>query len=290
MTMSKKSFLNKYKTEIDLFVASAFAEDIGDGDHTSISCLSNNLMSQAQLLVKEPGIIAGVELAKYIFKSKNNNFKFKTKINDGSTVNPGDVIFTVEGPQLELLATERIILNCIQRMSGIATLTKQMASLINHTECKLLDTRKTTPNFRYPEKWAVHIGGGENHRMGLFDMIMIKDNHVDFCGSIDKALTRTKKYLQNKNINIPVIIEVRNEDEIKTCLNFPWIYRILLDNMNPNEIKGALKLIDGKIATEASGNITEDNIVMIAETGVNYVSLGAITHSAKNIDLSLKAI
>ena len=288
--MSKESFLSKYKTEIDRFIASAFAEDIGHGDHTSRSCLSNDLTSKAQLLVKEPGVIAGVELAEYVFKSKNIIFKFKTKINDGSAVNPGDIVFTVEGPQLELLAIERLILNCMQRMSGIASLTKQTASLIKHTNCKLLDTRKTTPNFRYPEKWAVHIGGGENHRMGLFDMIMIKDNHVDFCGSVDKALKKTKKYLENQNLNIPVIIEVRNEDEIKTCLEFPWIYRILLDNMNPNQIKRALKLINGKIATEASGNITKETIVEIAETGVNYVSLGAITHSAQNIDLSLKAI
>ena len=288
--MSKESFLSKYKTEIDRFIASAFAEDIGHGDHTSRSCLSNDLTSKAQLLVKETGVIAGVELAEYVFKSKNKKFKFKTKINDGSAVNPGDIVFTIEGPQLELLATERLILNCMQRMSGIASLTKQTASLIKHTNCKLLDTRKTTPNFRYPEKWAVHIGGGENHRMGLFDMIMIKDNHVDFCGSVDKALTMTKKYLDNQNLNIPVIIEVRNEDEIKTCLEFPWIHRILLDNMNPNQIKRALKLINGKIVTEASGNITKETIVEIAETGVNYVSLGAITHSAQNIDLSLKAI
>ena len=288
--MSKESFLSKYKKEIDRFIASAFAEDIGHGDHTSRSCLSNDLTSKAQLLVKEPGVIAGVELAKYVFKSKNKIFKFKTKINDGSAVNPGDIVFTVEGPQLELLAIERLILNCMQRMSGIASLTKQTASLIKHTNCKLLDTRKTTPNFRYPEKWAVHIGGVENHRMGLFDMIMIKDNHVDFCGSVDKALKKTKKYLENQNLNIPVIIEVRNEDEIKTCLEFPWIHRILLDNMNPNQIKRALKLINGKIATEASGNITKETIVEIAETGVNYVSLGAITHSAQNIDLSLKAI
>ena len=288
--MSKESFLSKYKKEIDRFIASAFAEDIGHGDHTSRSCLSNDLTSKAQLLVKEPGVIAGVELAKYVFKSKNKIFKFKTKINDGSAVNPGDIVFTVEGPQLELLAIERLILNCMQRMSGIASLTKQTASLIKHTNCKLLDTRKTTPNFRYPEKWAVHIGGGENHRMGLFDMIMIKDNHVDFCGSVDKALKKTEKYLENQNLNIPVIIEVRNEDEIKTCLEFPWIHRILLDNMNPNQIKRALKLINGKIATEASGNITKETIVEIAETGVNYVSLGAITHSAQNIDLSLKAI
>ena len=247
-------------------------------------------ISRANLLVKEAGIIAGVELAKHIFKTKNETFTFETKIADGAWVNPGDVVFTVEGPQLELLATERLVLNCMQRMSGIASLTRQTADLIKHTSCTLLDTRKTTPNFRYPEKWAVLIGGGENHRMGLFDMIMIKDNHVDFCGSTAKALSKTKQYLEANNLNIPVIIEVRNQSEIKACLYFPWIHRILLDNMNPEVLKEGLKIIDGKIATEASGNITKETIVAIAETGVDYVSLGALTHSAQNMDLSLKAV
>ena len=290
MIMHKNSFLEDYKKDIDLFISSALSEDIGDGDHTSASCLSNSQTSKANLLVKEAGIIAGVELAEYIFKTQNKDFTFETKIEDGTWVDPGDIVFTVRGPQLELLATERLVLNCMQRMSGIATLTHQNASLIKHTSCKLLDTRKTTPNFRYPEKWAVLIGGGENHRMGLFDMIMIKDNHVDFCGSTTKALTKTKKYLEDNNLNIPVIIEVRNEDEIKACLDFPWIHRILLDNMSPDILRKGLEIIDGKISTEASGNITKETIVAIAETGVNYVSLGAITHSAKNIDLSLKAV
>ena len=279
--MHKNTFLKDYKNEIDLFIAAALKEDIGNGDHTSQSCLSNNNISRANLLVKEAGIIAGVELAKHIFKTKNETFTFETKIADGAWVNPGDVVFTVEGPQLELLATERLVLNCMQRMSGIASLTRQTADLIKHTSCTLLDTRKTTPNFRYPEKWAVLIGGGENHRMGLFDVIMIKDNHVDFCGSTAKALS---------NLNIPVIIEVRNQSEIKACLYFPWIHRILLDNMNPEVLKEGLKIIDGKIATEASGNITKETIVAIAETGVDYVSLGALTHSAQNMDLSLKAV
>jgi nicotinate-nucleotide pyrophosphorylase (carboxylating) len=288
--MHKNTFLKDYKTEIDLFIAAALKEDIGNGDHTSQSCLSNNNISRANLLVKEAGIIAGVELAKHIFKTKNETFTFETKIADGAWVNPGDVVFTVEGPQLELLATERLVLNCMQRMSGIASLTRQTADLIKQTSCTLLDTRKTTPNFRYPEKWAVLIGGGENHRMGLFDMIMIKDNHVDFCGSTAKALSKTKQYLEANNLNISVIIEVRNQSEIKACLDFPWIHRILLDNMNPEVLKEGLKIIDGKIATEASGNITKETIVAIAETGVDYVSLGALTHSAQNMDLSLKAV
>jgi nicotinate-nucleotide pyrophosphorylase (carboxylating) len=288
--MHKNTFLKDYKTEIDLFIAAALKEDIGNGDHTSQSCLSNNNISRANLLVKEAGIIAGVELAKHILKTKNETFTFETKIADGAWVNPGDVVFTVEGPQLELLATERLVLNCMQRMSGIASLTRQTADLIKHTSCTLLDTRKTTPNFRYPEKWAVLIGGGENHRMGLFDMIMIKDNHVDFCGSTAKALSKTKQYLEANNLNIPVIIEVRNQSEIKGCLDFPWIHRILLDNMNPEVLKEGLKIIDRKIATEASGNITKETIVAIAETGVDYVSLGALTHSAQNMDLSLKAV
>jgi len=288
--MHKNTFLKDYITEIDLFIAAALKEDIGNGDHTSQSCLSNNNISRANLLVKEAGIIAGVELAKHIFKTKNETFTFETKIADGAWVNPGDVVFTVEGPQLELLATERLVLNCMQRMSGIASLTRQTADLIKHTSCTLLDTRKTTPNFRYPEKWAVLIGGGENHRMGLFDMIMIKDNHVDFCGSTAKVLSKTKQYLEANNLNIPVIIEVRNQSEIKACLDFPWIHRILLDNMNPEVLKEGLEIIDGKIATEASGNITKETIVAIAEAGVDYVSLGALTHSARNMDLSLKAV
>jgi nicotinate-nucleotide pyrophosphorylase (carboxylating) len=288
--MHKNSFLEQYKSEIDSFISAALKEDIGDGDHTSQSCLSNSETSKANLLVKEPGIIAGVELAEYIFKSRNSNFKFERKIKDGTQVNVGDVVFTIEGPQLELLATERLVLNCMQRMTGIATLTHTISEQIKHTNCRLLDTRKTTPNFRYPEKWAVVIGGGENHRMGLFDMIMIKDNHVDFCGSIPKALTKTKEYLEKNNLDLPVIIEVRNEEEIKACLDFPWIHRILLDNMKPEVLSKGLDIINGAISTEASGNISSKNIVSIAETGVDYVSLGAITHSAKNIDLSLKAV
>ena len=285
-----KTFYSTYKKEIHHFIDNALKEDIQDGDHSSLACLDNDKNSKASLLVKEPGIIAGVELAEIIFKRQNPEFTIDFAIKDGAEVQPGDIVFTIEGPQLDLLATERLVLNCMQRMSGIASLTQRLSKKINHTACRLLDTRKTTPNFRYPEKWAVRIGGGINHRMGLFDMIMLKDNHIDFAGSVAEALDRTDNYLKQNNLKLPVIVEVRDVKEIKACLSFDWIHRLLLDNMPPQALREALKLIDGKFDTEASGNITEESITAIAETGVDYVSLGALTHSAKNIDLSLKAV
>ena len=285
-----KTFYSTYKKEIHHFIDNALKEDIQDGDHSSLACLDNDKNSKASLLVKEPGIIAGVELAEIIFKRQNPEFTIDFAIKDGAEVQPGDIVFTIEGPQLDLLATERLVLNCMQRMSGIASLTQRLSKKINHTACRLLDTRKTTPNFRYPEKWAVRIGGGINHRMGLFDMIMLKDNHIDFAGSVAEALDRTDNYLKQNNLKLPVIVEVRDVKEIEACLSFDWIHRLLLDNMPPQALREALKLIDGKFATEASGNITEESITAIAETGVDYVSLGALTHSAKNIDLSLKAV
>ena len=289
MIMSK-TFYSTYKKEIHHFIDNALKEDIQDGDHSSLACLDNDKNSKASLLVKEPGIIAGVELAEIIFKRQNPEFTIDFAIKDGAEVQPGDIVFTIEGPQLDLLATERLVLNCMQRMSGIASLTQRLSKKINHTSCRLLDTRKTTPNFRYPEKWAVRIGGGINHRMGLFDMIMLKDNHIDFAGSVAEALDRTDNYLKQNNLELPVIVEVRDVKEIEACLSFDWIHRLLLDNMPPQALREALKLIDGKFDTEASGNITEESITAIAETGVDYVSLGALTHSAKNIDLSLKAV
>ena len=285
-----KTFYSTYKKEIHHFIDNALKEDIQDGDHSSLACLDNDKNSTASLLVKEPGIIAGVELAEIIFKRQNPEFTIDFAIKDGAEVQPGDIVFTIEGPQLDLLATERLVLNCMQRMSGIASLTQRLSKKINHTSCRLLDTRKTTPNFRYPEKWAVRIGGGINHRMGLFDMIMLKDNHIDFAGSVAEALDRTDNYLKQNNLKLPVIVEVRDVKEIKACLSFDWIHRLLLDNMPPQALREALRLIDGKFDTEASGNITEESITAIAETGVDYVSLGALTHSAKNIDLSLKAV
>jgi len=289
MIMSK-TFYSTYKKEIHHFIDNALKEDIQDGDHSSLACLDNDKNSKASLLVKEPGIIAGVELAEIIFKRQNPEFTIDFAIKDGAEVQPGDIVFTIEGPQLDLLATERLVLNCMQRMSGIASLTQRLSKKINHTACRLLDTRKTTPNFRYPEKWAVRIGGGINHRMGLFDMIMLKDNHIDFAGSVAEALDRTDNYLKQNNLELPVIVEVRDVKEIEACLSFDWIHRLLLDNMPPQAVREALELIDGKFDTEASGNITEESITAIAETGVDYVSLGALTHSAKNIDLSLKAV
>lgn len=287
--MTHKDFHTQYSKELNNFIDQALLEDLGYGDHTSLACLDNSLKSSAVLLAKEAGIIAGIELAAKIFQRVNADIEFVKHIGDGENVQVGDLVFTVNGPQYDLLATERLVLNCMQRMSGIASLTNRLSKMIQHTNCILLDTRKTTPNFRYPEKWAVQIGGGENHRMGLFDMIMIKDNHVDFNGSLHAVLEKTQSYLEEKQLKINVIVEVRNLKEIETCLSFPWIHRLLLDNMSPKELKEAINSIDGKFKTEASGNITEKNLVAIAETGVNYASLGALTHSAKNMDLSLKS-
>lgn len=287
--MTHKNFHIQYSKELNNFIDQALEEDLGNGDHTSLACLDNSLKSSAVLLVKEAGIIAGIELAAKIFKRVNADIEFVKHIEDGENVQVGDLAFTIKGPQYDLLATERLVLNCMQRMSGIASLTDRLSKMIRHTNCVLLDTRKTTPNFRYPEKWAVQIGGGKNHRMGLFDMIMIKDNHIDFNGSLRTALEKTQSYLEEKQLKINVIVEVRNLKEIETCLSYPWIHRLLLDNMPPKEIKEAIRSIDGKFKTEASGNITEKNLVAIAETGVDFASLGALTHSARNMDLSLKS-
>lgn len=283
-------FYKEHQSKILSFIELALQEDIGEGDHTSMACLSTSIKAQAKLLVKEEGIIAGVELAEIILKKVNPSIEIKAHKKDGDRVEIGETILVVKGPQLDLLKTERLVLNCMQRMSGIATLTHRLKERITHTECQLLDTRKTTPNFRYPEKWAVKIGGGENHRMGLFDMLMIKDNHVDFNGSMTKTLEKTALYLNQHKHRLKVVVEVRNLQEIESCLEFPWIHRLLLDNMTPPQLKEALKYINGTFATEASGNITEQTIAAIAETGVDYVSLGVLTHSAKNIDLSLKSI
>lgn len=286
--MQQIPFYKKYKDPIDQFITNALQEDIGHGDHTSLSCLSNQQHNSVKLIAKESGIIAGVELAQIIFKQVNDSIQCTVNKQEGSQIIPGDIIMTITGPQYDLLATERLVLNCMQRMSGIASLTHRLSQKISHTKCVLLDTRKTTPNFRYPEKWAVHIGGGSNHRIGLFDMIMIKDNHIDFNGSISKTLHKTQAYLAQNKLSLKTIVEVRNLTEIEECFDFPWIHRLLLDNMSPRTLEKAIALIQGKFATEASGNINENNLVEIAETGVDYASLGALTHSAKNIDLSLK--
>jgi len=289
MIMSNR-FYKIHKNKIDEFIELAIKEDVGHGDHSSLSCFDMNANGSLVATNNESCVIAGLSLVKKIIQKQNNSIKIKLFIEDGCELKKNQKILTLSGPKYDILAIERLTLNCLQRMSGIATLTRSLAAKISHTSCKILDTRKTTPNFRYAEKWAVLIGGGINHRMGLFDSIMLKDNHIDFSGSVTLAIQKTKKYLSKNNLNLPVIVETRNIKEIKECLNFEWITRILLDNMNLVELESAVKLIDNKIQTEASGNISALNIVDVAETGVDYVSIGALTHSYKNIDLSMKTI
>ena len=284
----KNKFYFNYKEEINLFIDNAIKEDLNNIDHSSQASLTDRVIGKALLEVKENCIIAGVELAEIIFKKYDSKINFKYLINDGDKINAGTKGFTVEGNTLSILAMERLVLNCIQRMSGIASLTNRYKKIISKTDCILLDTRKTTPNFRYPEKWAVLIGGGNNHRMGLYDALMIKDNHIDFGGGINLVLEKTKNYLLGLEKDYDVIVETRNLKEIKEVLNYSFVTRILLDNMGIDEIKKAISLIDNKKLTEASGNINESNILSIAKTGVNFISLGCLTHSAKPIDISLK--
>jgi len=289
MLTMPRSFQNQYKEPLKRLIQSALKEDIGDADHSALACLSSAKKHRAQLLVKEDCVIAGVEMASMVFKEFDPSLTMMTIISDGTKVEKESIVFEVEGSSQSLLATERLVLNCLQRMSGIASLTKDLAQLIGHTSCQLLDTRKTTPNFRHAEKWAVQIGGGVNHRMGLYDAIMIKDNHIDYNGSLETTLEKVQIYLDALEHRLPVIVETRSLKEVTTCLKYPWINRLLLDNMNPEKLKEALLINAGQFPTEASGNISRESIVAIAETGVDYVSLGALTHSAQNIDLSLKA-
>jgi nicotinate-nucleotide pyrophosphorylase (carboxylating) len=274
---------------IDEIIENALLEDIGDGDHTSLSCIPNGSSGKAKLLVKEEGIIAGIEIARKVFEKVDKSVKFNQLLNDGNKVKPGDIVFTVEGNPVSLLSSERLALNFLQRMSGIATKTNQMVKLLDGLNTKLLDTRKTTPNLRLLEKMAVKIGGGENHRFGLYDMIMIKDNHVDFSGGIKNAITNVSKYLKSKNKNLKIEIEVRNFDELNEVLAIGGIHRIMLDNFTPENLKKAVGIINGLYETEASGGITESSLRQYAETGVDYISVGSLTHHIKSLDLSLKA-
>jgi len=284
------NFFNQYKKPIKSFIDQALKEDLGLGDHSSLSCIDPKDQSQAQLLIKQDGRIAGITLAKHIFKRYDSKLKITTHLEEGSAIKKGDVAFTVQGPTLAILATERLVLNTLQRMSGIASLTHELSQMINHTSSKLLDTRKTTPNFRYAEKWAVLIGGGINHRMGLFDAIMIKDNHIDFCGGMNQALEKTTAYVNGLEKPIQIIVECRNKKEIETALSFSKVSRILLDNHQPQELAEAIAMIDYRKPTEASGSISKKNLVEYAETGVDFISMGALTYGAKIIDLSLKAM
>ena len=284
----KNNFYTNYKKEINFFINNAIKEDLNDMDHSSMASLSKNDKGKAVLIVKENCVIAGLELAEIIYKKYDSKINFRYLVNDGDKINAGTKGFIVEGNSLSILAMERLVLNCIQRMSGIASLTSRYKKIISKTSCKLLDTRKTTPNFRYPEKWAVLIGGGNNHRMGLYDALMIKDNHIDFGGGVNLVLEKTKRYLSGLGKEYDLIVETRNLKEVKDVLNYNIVTRILLDNMDINEIKKALSLIGNKKPTEASGNIDKSNILAIAKTGVNFISLGCLTHSAKPIDISLK--
>jgi len=283
-------FYQSYKNAIDRFIGQALQEDIEAGDHSSNACFNDATVREAVLKVKNDCVIAGIELAEKIFHHYDVAVEMETLVKEGDLLQSEAFAFRVKGRAKSLLPTERLVLNCMQRMSGIATLSRRLSEKIQHTDCKILDTRKTTPGFRYPEKWAVSIGGGYNHRMGLFDAIMIKDNHIDFCGGVKPALIKTKAYLDQNQYDIPVIVEVRNDQEIAQVMDFPWVKRILLDNMTPKILAEKIEKINGKFETEASGNITEDTLLSYAETGVNYVSMGAITYGAIPIDLSLKAV
>lgn len=278
------------KQLVDSFIERALAEDVGDGDHTSLATIPQGTQGKARLLVKDTGILAGVELAVEIFHMVSPDLKVEVLINDGASVKPKDVALTVEGSVHCILRAERLVLNCMQRMSGIATKTRQITDMLKGTNTKVLDTRKTTPGFRYLEKWAVEIGGGVNHRFGLYDMILIKDNHVDYSGGIREAIQNTQEYLKAENKDLQVEIEVRNLDELEQVLSTGGVDRIMLDNFSIADLNTAVNIISGRYATEASGGITVDNIADYAGTGVDYISVGALTHSVKSLDLSLKAV
>jgi nicotinate-nucleotide pyrophosphorylase (carboxylating) len=280
----------QFQKELELIIANAIREDVGDGDHSSLACIPNTAQGKAKLLVKDNGIIAGVEFAKMIFKYVDANLQVEVLIEDGEAVKHGDIVFFVSGSSQSILKAERLVLNTMQRMSAIATKTKEFVALLQGTKTKILDTRKTTPGIRAIEKWAVKIGGGENHRFALYDMIMLKDNHIDFAGGISQAILKTKNYLIANNKELKIIVEARNLDEVKQILQVGGVYRILLDNFDYETTQQAVQLIDSQCLTESSGNINEKTIRRYAECGVDYISSGALTHSIYNMDLSLKAI
>ncbi len=277
-------------SSIDHFIRTALAEDIGDGDHSTLASVPAHAHRQARLLVKDNGILAGMALAPIIFHTVDSALEVTPLLADGETVQHGAIGLTVSGKAQSILQAERLVLNCMQRMSGIATYTRQLVQLIAHTKAQLLDTRKTTPNFRLMEKWAVAIGGGHNHRFGLFDMIILKDNHIDYAGGVASAILATHQYLKVINKDLQIVVETRNLREVEEVLRIGGITRIMLDNMPPEKMREAIDLIDGRFPTEASGGITEHTIVAVAESGVDYISVGALTHSVKSLDISLKAV
>lgn len=276
--------------DVDDFIRRALAEDVGDGDHTTLSTIPVAAQGKARLLVKQEGVLAGVEIARKVFAQVDSTLVFSKLLEDGSAIKLGDVAFYVEGPSRSITIGERLALNFMQRMSGIATKTHRIQSLISDTNCKLLDTRKTTPGFRYFEKEAVRMGGGVNHRFGLYDMILVKDNHVDFAGGVLQALSQVKGYLESTGKNLRVEVEARTMQEVKEIVESGIAFRVLLDNMTPAQIADAVQWIGGRVETEASGGITEVNIRDYALAGVDYVSMGALTHQIQSLDLSLKAM
>jgi nicotinate-nucleotide pyrophosphorylase (carboxylating) len=280
----------QFQNQLDLIISNAIKEDVGDGDHSSLACIPNSAQGSAKLLVKDKGIIAGVAFTKMIFNYVDSNLKLEIFIQDGAEVNYGDVVFHVHGSSQSILKAERLVLNSMQRMSAIATKTKKYVKLIEGTGSKILDTRKTTPNFRACEKWAVKIGGGENHRFALYDMIMLKDNHNDFAGGITASIAKTKQYLKEKNKDLKIIVEARNISEVEEILAAGGVYRILLDNFDYETTKKAVEIIGNQCLTESSGNINEETIREYALCGVDFISSGALTHSVYNMDLSLKAL
>jgi nicotinate-nucleotide pyrophosphorylase (carboxylating) len=279
----------QFQKELDIIIANAIREDVGPGDHSSLACIPATATGRAKLLVKDTGILAGVDFAKQVFNYVDPNLAVEVFLQDGTPVNFGDVAFHVSGSSQSILKAERLVLNAMQRMSAIATKTKKYVDLLEGTGTKVLDTRKTTPGIRALEKWAVTIGGGENHRFALYDMIMLKDNHIDFAGGITEAITKTHEYLKTNNLDLKIIVEARNLDEVREIIANPGVYRILLDNFDYDQTREAVTVIGDYCQTESSGGINEQTMRHYAECGVDYISSGALTHSIYNLDLSLKA-
>jgi nicotinate-nucleotide pyrophosphorylase (carboxylating) len=278
-----------HKQELDKFISDALREDVHEGDHSSLASIDKNAQGKARLLVKDNGILCGIEVAKAVFEKVDADLKTDIHIKEGSAIKYGDIAFHVYGSAISILTAERLVLNCMQRMSGIATKTSEYVKAIEGTNAKVIDTRKTTPNLRFLEKYSVTVGGGFNHRFGLYDMIMLKDNHIDFCGGITKAVNKVHEYLKANNLNLRIEVETRNIENVKEVLMCGGIDRIMLDNFVPEKVKEAVDLINGKYETEASGGITLETIRSFAETGVDFISVGALTHSVRSLDLSLKA-
>ena len=285
--MKRPNYLSQEK--IQQFIRQALIEDIGEGDHSTLGSIPKGSMGKAQLLIKEDGLIAGLELAQMIFLQFDPTINVDLLMQDGSKVTRGDIGLLVKGAAASILTTERLVLNCLQRMSGIATKTNQLTDLIKHTKARLMDTRKTTPNFRLMEKWAVSLGGGLNHRFALYDMVMLKDNHIDFAGGIKNAITNTISYLKNKDLNLKIEVETRTLEEVQEVLDIGGIDFIMLDNMDYATMREAVKMVAGRYLLEASGGITEDNLRNVAECGVDFISVGALTHQVRSLDISLKA-